>query len=145
MCLDRAGLVGSDGKTHQGVFDISYLKHVPNLTILAPKDVCEFNKMMVAVANYDMPVAIRYPNGIVKQINSTNEFTLNLKWEELTKGENVVIFATGARMVELALEVNNRLDKKVTVINARVIKPLDVNTIKNYLNCKQNMTTFEFV
>ena len=141
MCLDRAGLVGSDGKTHQGVFDLSYLRHLPNLTVLAPKDVNEFNKMLVSVANYDMPVAIRYPNGVVNEIPSTNEFSLDFSWETLKTGGNTVIYACGSRMVDLANKVYNETNGNVTVVNARVVKPLDVNAIKKYLN--YNVITLE--
>jgi 1-deoxy-D-xylulose-5-phosphate synthase len=141
MCLDRAGLVGSDGKTHQGVFDLSYLRHVPNLTVLAPKCVSEFTKMLVSVANYDSPVAIRYPNGVINDVETVDEFTLDLRWETLKKGGNTVIFACGARMVNLALEVYEKTSGKVTVVNARVVKPMDELTIKSFLN--YNVITLE--
>ena len=140
LCLDRAGLVGSDGKTHQGVFDLSYLRHVPNLTVLAPKCVSEFKDMMLAVINFDYPVAIRYPNGVVNEIETVSKFTLNLNWETLKSGENTVIFATGSRMVDVALKVSETI-KGVAVVNARVVKPLDEETIKSYLN--YNIITLE--
>ena len=141
MCLDRAGLVGSDGKTHQGVFDLSYLRNVPNLTVLAPKNVSEFSKMLVEVASYDLPVAIRYPNGIVNEVESVSDFTLDLTWETLKTGGNTVIYACGSRMVNLALEVYDKLDGNVTVVNARVVKPIDAKTLSTYLN--YNVITLE--
>ena len=141
MCLDRAGLVGSDGKTHQGVFDISYLRHIPNLTLLAPKSVDEFTLMLKLVADYNYPVAIRYPNGESKNIETVAPFDLGFKWEVLKTGGNTVIYAVGERCLNIALKVYEITSGNVTVINARVIKPIDILTVKNYLN--YNVITIE--
>ena len=135
FCIDRAGLVGSDGKTHQGVFDISYLSSIPSLTILSPKDVLEFEKMVDVALNLNKPVAIRYPNGQVNNVASLCEFNNLLKWEELSLGENVCILAVGSRMVDLALKVKDKVDG-VAVINARTIKPLDKEMLFKYKNHK---------
>ena len=141
MCLDRAGVVGSDGKTHQGVFDLSYLRHIPNLTILAPKSVLEFENMLLSVVNYNYPVAIRYPNGSSSPVDDVSPFTLSFNWEVLKQGGNTVIYACGSRMVSLALKVYEKTGGKVTVVNARVVKPLDENLILKYLN--YNVITLE--
>ncbi len=135
FCIDRAGFVGSDGKTHQGLFDISYLTSIPNLTVLSPKDVTEFEKMIDVSLNLNKPVAIRYPNGKADKISSIKEFDSDLEWEELTQGE-VCILAVGSRMVSLALKVNDLSKKEIAVINARTIKPLDKKILNKYKNKK---------
>ena len=135
FCIDRAGLVGSDGKTHQGTFDISYLSSIPNLTIISPKDVLEFEKMLDVALCMNKPVAIRYPNGQVNKVSTIYEFDKSLKWEELSTGKNACILAVGSRMIDLALKVIKKVDD-VAVINARTIKPLDEQTLLKYKNHK---------
>ncbi len=136
FCVDRAGLVGSDGKTHQGVFDLSYLTSIPNLTVLSPKDVVEFETMLDVALNLNKPVAIRYPNGEVNNIHTVSEFDKCLLWEELSLGENICILSTGSRMVNLALQVKNALNKNIAIVNARTVKPLDENILNKYKNYK---------
>ncbi len=126
FCIDRAGFVGSDGKTHQGLFDLSYLTHVPNITVLSPKDLFEFENMLDYAINLEAPVAIRYPNGkICPTYSQTENFDYN-KFEVIDKGKDEVILAVGPRMIELALEVKRLSRKDIEVVNARTIKPLDV-------------------
>lgn len=141
FCLDRAGLVGSDGKTHQGVFDLSYLKHIPNLILLAPKDVNEFKLMLKTAVTFNKPVAIRYPNGLSNNFESVTPFSNSLCWETLKKGENTVIYAVGGRMVDLALNVYNKLNNAVTVVNARTVNPLDLDTLIKFKDF--NVVTLE--
>ncbi len=129
FCIDRAGLVGNDGKTHQGVFDISYLTHIPNLTVISPKDKCELKDAILTALSLNSPVAIRYPNGEYDEIESNSKINCNLEWEVLNKGDKAVILAVGPRMLKLSYEVNDRLDNKVTIVNARVLKPLDKNLL----------------
>lgn len=126
FCLDRAGLVGADGKTHQGVFDLTYLKSIPNLTVLAPKNVGEFEKMLKIALTLNSPVAIRYPNGTVKEIADISPFTDSLNWEVLVRGKksDVTILAVGGRMLEKAFSISESLNG-ATVVNARTVKPLD--------------------
>ncbi len=126
FCLDRAGLVGADGKTHQGVFDLTYLKSIPNLTVLAPKNVGEFEKMLKVALTLNSPVAIRYPNGAVKEIADISPFTDSLNWEVLVRGKksDVTILAVGGRMLEKAFSISESLNG-ATVVNARTVKPLD--------------------
>ena len=129
FCIDRAGVVGSDGKTHQGVFDLSYLTHIPNLTVIAPKDVKELKEALNVALNLNKPVAIRYPNGKEYKFEGNSSLESNLLWETLNKGKKISLLAVGPRMLDLALKVNQKFDNKLTVINARTIKPLDKNLL----------------
>ncbi len=129
FCIDRAGLVGYDGKTHQGVFDISYLTHIPNLTIISPKDKTELKDAILTALNLNSPVAIRYPNGDYNEFKQVANINESLNWETLNVGEKAVILAVGPRMLNLANSVNNKLDNAVTVVNARILKPLDKNLL----------------
>lgn len=141
FCIDRAGLVGSDGKTHQGVFDLSYLGHIPNLTIIAPKNTNELKAAIKVALEKGTPVAIRYPNGAHIEIKENNPLTSSLSWEVIKSGKKNVIFAVGARMISLAERVSEIENGKVTVINARVIKPLDFNILEKYKS--DNIITLE--
>ncbi|WP_123054990.1 1-deoxy-D-xylulose-5-phosphate synthase [Clostridium sp. JN-1] len=129
LAIDRAGIVGNDGETHQGVFDLSYLTHMPNMTIMSPKCTCELKYMLKWAVNQSYPIAIRYPRGgdstevIVKPLE---DFKLG-KWELLCDEGNIAIIAQG-RMVEHALLARKKLLElgiKVKVINACFIKPID--------------------
>lgn len=133
FAIDRAGLVGQDGETHQGVFDISYLSHIPNMTLFAPKDTEELRDIMEYTLDYDGPVAIRYPRGytdlsLLKIYPSSEDNVFNpFKWEILIKGTDCSILSFG-KMLEVAIEVAKMLSQKgisCQVVNARCIKPLD--------------------
>ena len=136
LCLDRAGLVGEDGPTHHGVFDLSYLRHMPNMEIMAPKDENELRQMIFAAVECNNPVAIRYPRGTGLGVTVIKK-PLPLPWgksELISKfnGEaDAAIFAVGS-MVEKALKAAEILKSKriyVNVINARFVKPLDTQMI----------------
>ncbi len=135
FCIDRAGISGADGETHQGVFDLSYLSMIPNLTVLAPKDTDEFKSMLQFSASYPHPLAIRYPRaGKVLFPSQTAQFN-PLQWEYLTKSENVkaTVLAVGERCLILAMEIAKRLQEdgiSINVVNARSVKPLDVEFLK---------------
>ena len=124
FCLDRAGFVGEDGKTHQGLFDISYLSHIPNLTILAPASYKELEDALRYAITLNSPVAIRYSkNGIVENY-PTSSFSNG--WQILKQGKKINILAVGPNMLRLALEFSTRYEKdKIGVISAKIIKPLD--------------------
>ncbi len=130
FCVDRAGFVGSDGKTHQGLFDISYLTHIPNITVLSPKDVFELENMLDYALSLFSPVAIRYPNGKINPSYSSTNDCDYLKFELIRAGSDSVILAVGPRMIELALEVQKLSSKDLEIVSARTIKPLD----KEYLD-----------
>ncbi len=133
FCIDRAGISGADGETHQGVFDLSYLSLIPNLTIAVPKDTDELKKMLEFSVAYDHPLAIRYPRS-GKVLFSTNDDTPVAagKWEYLYKNvpnrAKATIIATGERSLIVAMKVRQNLEKQgkfVDVINARFVKPVD--------------------
>ncbi|MBQ7704072.1 MAG: 1-deoxy-D-xylulose-5-phosphate synthase, partial [Selenomonadaceae bacterium] len=132
FCLDRAGLVGEDGATHHGAFDMAFLRTIPNINILAPKDENELRQMFFAAVENEKPVAIRYPRGSGRGV-AVAEIPQNLDWgksEYIKKvdGAEVSIFAVGS-MVKVAAEVAQFLNFPVNVINARFIKPLDKNIL----------------
>ena len=134
--VDRAGYVGSDGKTHQGLFDISYLKMMPGLTLLAPKDCDELEVMLSYALTLNKPVAIRYPNGKSQPISTLTPFSEQNRWEILREGNSVALFAVGPRLNQLALNVASRFDGEVAVVNARSIKPMDIQVLEKYSNHK---------
>lgn len=131
FAIDRAGLVGGDGATHQGVFDISYLTTVPNMTLLSPSSYSELEKMLAyAVEEHKGPIAIRYPRGRCYMGIDNGDFTLS-KASVIRKGENITIVAEG-QSVCLALKSAELLEKKgiqAEVIDVRTIKPMDFDTI----------------
>ena len=136
FCIDRSGISGADGETHQGVFDLSYLSLVPNLSIVAPKDTEEFKKVLRFSAQYAHPLAIRYPRaGKVLFPSSQNEFQLG-KWEYLnkTKAATATVLAVGERCLIIAMEICKRLEKEginIDVVNASSVKPLDVRLLSD--------------
>ena len=143
--IDRAGLVGADGKTHQGVFDLSYLSHLPNLTVLAPKNLVELEAMLGFAIAKNSPVAIRYPNG---KINDIFEKCKDFSFEkfEILKGdlscENAVL-AVGPRALEVSNKAIELAGKNAMLINARTIKPLDSELLdlikdKNVITVEEN-------
>ncbi len=132
FAIDRAGLVGSDGETHQGIFDYSYLSSIPNMHIMAPKNKWELADMMQFAADFGCPIAVRYPRGVAydgfKEMREPIEFG---KSELLFKGQKVALLAAGS-MVQTALEVREQLAEKgvdATLVNARFIKPIDTDMI----------------
>ena len=133
MCVDRAGAVGADGETHQGLLDMAFFRLVPNLSILAPKDFKELEDMLEFAVNLGKPVLIRYPRGGEDnhKFNSENQIELG-KAELLKDGEDITIIAIG-KMVARAMKIAEKLQKediKATVINSRFLKPLDKEKIK---------------
>ena len=126
--IDRAGVTGPDGSSHHGVFDLSFLRLIPNLKVAAPADATELCALLETALASDGPIAIRYPKGPVPSTPDLPVEPLPIgRWEELRKGSDAVIFAVG-RMVEVAKEAAERLElQKVScaVVNARWIKPVD--------------------
>ena len=129
MALDRAGVVGDDGPTHHGVFDLSYLRHLPGLTLMAPKDENELQHMLKTAIVHDGPVAIRYPrgNGYGVQLDQEFEPLPIGRGEVLTEGDDVAILAIGSTVLPAVDAAGQLRDKGVaaTVVNARFVKPLD--------------------
>ena len=126
LCLDRAGLVGEDGATHHGAFDIAYFSCVPNLTIAAPRNEWQLRQMMYAASKANHPTVIRYPRGLGEGVEWRNtEFAdLAPRGEELKAGDDVAIIATGT-MANVALRAAERSTRSVAVYDIRYIKPLD--------------------
>ncbi|MBI5584839.1 MAG: 1-deoxy-D-xylulose-5-phosphate synthase [Deltaproteobacteria bacterium] len=135
LAMDRGGIVGEDGPTHQGVFDLSYLRHLPNLTLMVPKDEKELRNMLIAALDYEGPTAIRYPRGagVGVPLDGPIEPIRPGKWEQLQSGAGVALIALGP-MVQAAREAAERLEAeglRPAVINARFVKPMDEGLIKD--------------
>ncbi|MFP4007720.1 MAG: 1-deoxy-D-xylulose-5-phosphate synthase [Spirulinaceae cyanobacterium] len=135
FCLDRAGIVGADGPTHQGMYDIAYMRCLPNLTIMAPKDEAELQRMLVTGINHtDGPIAMRYPrgNGIGVPLMEDGWEPLEIgKGEIIRNGDDVLLLGYGS-MVNSAMQVAEMLSEhgvEATVVNARFVKPLDTELI----------------
>jgi 1-deoxy-D-xylulose-5-phosphate synthase len=135
LCLDRAGIVGADGPTHQGLYDIAYLRCLPNMTIMAPKDEAELQRMIVTGIEYtDGPIAMRYPRGSGIGVPLMEEGWEPLpigKGEILRNGDDLLLLGYGS-MVSSSLQVAEILSEhgiESTVINARFVKPLDTELI----------------
>lgn len=144
FCIDRAGLVGNDGETHHGIFDISYLGSIPNLMILSPKDGVELEKMMAFASTYDQgPVAIRYPRGVVSQMEGYE--TDHYHAVSLRKGKEIAIVTTG-KMLEVALKASDALSSdnvQVGVVNISQIKPMDEKYLIETTSAYSKIITLE--
>ncbi|HAA90458.1 MAG: 1-deoxy-D-xylulose-5-phosphate synthase [Thermoanaerobacterales bacterium 50_218] len=133
FALDRAGLVGEDGETHHGIFDLSYLRCIPGIIVMAPKDENELRRMLKSAFHYKAPVAIRYPRGAGQGVplDPSPEFLPPGRGELLREGKDLVILAVGP-LVYTALDVAEKLSEKgqeAAVVNCRFIKPLDEELI----------------
>lgn len=134
LCLDRAGLVGADGPTHHGVFDYSYLRHIPGMVVMAPKDENELRDMLYTAVKYNGPAAVRYPRGSATGAALSDGFRqLEIGKAELLSGDGrgVVLLAVGS-MVKQAVEAARLLNManiKATVVNMRFVKPLDADML----------------
>ena len=141
FAVDRAGLVGSDGETHQGIFDTSYLASVPGLMILNPKDARELKEMLKYAYGLNKPVAVRYPRGIADEFEEIEFKPITAYENEIIKeGKNIVIFATG-KTVRLALEVDKLLQESrinPTVVNVRFLDKADGKLLEE-LKTEHNM------
>ncbi|MCY9196314.1 1-deoxy-D-xylulose-5-phosphate synthase [Bacillus atrophaeus] len=136
--IDRAGLVGADGETHQGVFDIAFMRHIPNIVLMMPKDENEGRHMVQTAISYDDgPIAMRFPrgNGLGVKMDEKLQTIPIGSWEVLRPGTDAVILTFGTT-IEMALEAAEELQKEgrsVRVVNARFIKPIDKKMMKNIL------------
>ena len=132
FAIDRAGIVGKDGETHQGVFDLSYLSNIPNMTIIAPKNKREFQEMLSYCSQFEGPIAIRYPRG--KAYEGLEEFQEVIQYgksEWIYKEKEIALVAVG-NMVKVADSVRSELKKQgysVSLVNARFVKPVDYEMI----------------
>lgn len=132
FAIDRAGLVGSDGETHQGIFDLSFMSSIPNMTVMAPKNKWELSDMMKFALTMDSPVSIRYPRG--NAYSGLSDYRKKIEYgksEVIYEEEDIAIFAIGS-MVKTGEEVRTMLKDKgfsCSLINARFVKPIDTETI----------------
>lgn len=144
--IDRAGLVGSDGETHQGIYDYSYMNIIPGMTVMAPKNRLELMDMMEFANSFDGPVAIRYPRGSVSDIFSDikNEVSYG-KAERIYDGEGTAILTIGAS-IEEGVQVYKLLKERgenPSLINARFENPIDIGLIKELENKHEKLLTIE--
>ncbi len=143
VCIDRAGIVGNDGETHQGILDLSFLSSIPNINIMAPKNFEELRKMLEFAVNANKPIFIRYPRGGENYSFEKTEDIEYGKAEMLQEGTDLTIIGIG-KMVGRAMEVAKLLEEKsVEVINARFLKPLDEETILKSIEKTKHVITIE--
>ena len=145
ICADRAGIVGNDGETHQGLLDLSFTNTIPNFNIMAPKDFCELESMLDFAVELKKPVLIRYPRGGEEMTFKTQERISLGKAEILNQGDDITIIAIG-KMVSKAIKVAEELNKDgitSTVINARFLKPLDKDCLLKNIVGKKTVATIE--
>ena len=146
FAIDRAGLVGSDGETHQGIFDISYLSSIPNMTIMAPKNKWELSDMIKYAVNFGAPIAVRYPRG--EAYDGLKEYRAPVslgKSEWIYMESEIALFALGS-MVKTAAAVREILKAKgyeSSLINARFAKPLDEDVLKHITEHHKVIVTLE--
>lgn len=146
FAIDRAGLVGSDGETHQGVFDISYLTSIPNMTVMAPKNKWELSDMLKFAVHFDGPIAMRYPKGEAWTGLEEHRAPVALgRCEVIGEGEDVLLFALGSMVAEAA-EVRERLKEQgisAGLVNARFAKPFDREYLKGAAERYRCIVTLE--
>ena len=146
LCVDRAGIVGNDGETHQGIYDLSFFNIVPNLNIMAPKDFKELEDMLEFAIKLKEPVVIRYPRGGEgKEIFEKHETIQKGKAELIKEGTDITIIGIG-KMVDKAIEVSKILKESnidAEIINARFVKPLDEEAIMESIIKTKNVITIE--
>lgn len=147
FAIDRAGLVGYDGETHHGIFDLSYLGSMPNMTILAPKNLWELSDMIKFAVDYDGPIAVRYPRG--EAYTGLKEFRAPIclgKSEVIHEGSRVALLAVGS-MVKMAEEVQKqlkeRMDMDTALVNARFVKPIDEELLRSFADTYELVVTLE--
>lgn len=147
LAVDRAGLVGEDGATHHGAFDLSYLRLMPGMTVAAPKDQAELRDLLWAALERREPVAIRYPRGEgpLKRVEDEPGDLLWGTWEVVREGKDLAILAVG-RMVENALAAAESLEGKglrAQVVNARFVKPMDMDMLRDVVDSFGSVVTVE--
>ena len=146
FCVDRAGLVGSDGETHQGIFDLTFLSSVPNMSVMAPKNRWELEKMLQFAISYDGPIAIRYPRG--EAYRGLKEFLAPVEYgvsEMLYEESGTALLAVGS-MVSTAEHIREKLKsagQPCTLVNGRFVKPMDTDVIDHLAGTHHTIVTLE--
>ncbi|MDE6293181.1 MAG: 1-deoxy-D-xylulose-5-phosphate synthase, partial [Clostridiales bacterium] len=136
LCIDRAGVVGADGVTHQGVFDLSYLLPIPNMTVMCPTDGAELRAMLEFSLSFDAPLAIRYPKSYGE--DRAHSDIVYGKWEDISAApkSKIYVLCAGGRALDIALGAAKT--KKINIINARFVKPLDTDYLDK-INAQGNI------
>ena len=146
FAIDRAGLVGSDGETHHGVFDLSYLNSMPNMTVMAPKNLWELSDMMKFAVHFNGPIALRYPRGEAYTGLKDHRAPVRYgKAEVLEQGEKIALLAVG-NMVKTAVQVRELLQEQgyqVTLVNMRFVKPFDMALVRELSGSHELLVTME--
>jgi 1-deoxy-D-xylulose-5-phosphate synthase len=145
FAIDRAGIVGNDGPTHHGCFDLSYLRHIPNIIVMAPKDEEELKRMLYTAFKLEKPIAIRYPRGCCFNVNSGQLRTLEIGQSEVVKEGTMLTIVSIGTVFNEARTASDILEKKGisnTLINARFVKPLD-KQIVDYIKKTNRAITVE--
>lgn len=132
FCVDRAGFVGEDGVTHQGLYDLSYLSHVPNLTILSPGDAKELESALKYALSLNSPVVIRYSKYFQGGLELPSVEYSEKKWTIVKEGKDGVILAVGSNPLKIALEIKEKAKTDFAVVNARMVKPLDNEILDSF-------------
>ncbi|MBQ7972698.1 MAG: 1-deoxy-D-xylulose-5-phosphate synthase [Lachnospiraceae bacterium] len=146
FAIDRAGIVGSDGETHQGIFDLSYLSSIPNMTVMAPKNKWELSDMLKFAVNFNGPIALRYPRGLAYE--GLYEFRAPVSYgksEWIYQEKDICLMAVGG-MVKIAEEVRDSLKEKglsCSLINARFVKPIDEEAVREAMKNHSLIVTME--
>ena len=146
FAIDRAGLVGSDGETHQGIFDLSYLSSIPNMHIMAPKNKWELSDMLKFAVEFDGPIALRYPRG--EAYDGLKDFRRPIvygKSEVIYEEEDIALLAVGS-MVKTAEQVRRNLKEigySCTLVNGRFIKPVDTDILEELAKDHRLIVTME--
>ena len=146
FAIDRAGLVGSDGETHQGIFDLSFLSSIPNMHIMAPKNKWELSDMLKFALEFQAPIALRYPRGEAYDgLQNFREPIQYGKSEVIYEESEIALFAVGS-MVKIAEQVREKLNSsgmKCSLVNARFIKPIDTDILEEYAHTHTLFVTLE--
>lgn len=147
FCIDRAGVVGDDGETHHGIFDLSYLSNIPNMTVVAPKCMDELPTILKWSISFNKPLAIRYPRGGDLKLDMEPLKNISYgKWEMIQSGEKIMVVATG-KMVQhgyiACKEIKESLGIDVGLINATFVKPVDKEMLRKISNDNYHIITIE--
>lgn len=146
FAIDRAGLVGSDGETHQGLFDLSYLNTIPNMTVMAPKNKWELADMLRFAVDYDGPIALRYPRGRADTILEEHREPIVYGHSEMICGESDIAIVSVGHIMTEALKVRNILKEQgyeCSLVNARFVKPVDIQMIRDLSKNHRLIVTIE--
>lgn len=145
ISVDRSGLVGADGETHHGIYDVSFLKTIPNLIICMPRNAEEAQHLLNTCVKYNGPIAIRYPRGEAEfaKVSAYKEFEIG-KWEEVTKGSKKVIISYGTHVDDLCVYINEH-GYDVGVVNARFINPIDYGMLQKLFKEYDDIYVYEEV